>query len=334
MEKPADAADVRPRVGSAAACRKFTAPSRFRSAARPGKRCWPSRGRATSWRSATWIPGNWATDIAGGAKFGYTLLSVIVLSNFMAILLQSLSARLGIASGRDLAQACRDAYSHAHDVRPVDPLRDRDCRLRPRRSARRRHRAAAAVRHPAALGRVPDGDRRVPGAVPAEPRLPLRRSDRADADSRHRRLLCDRAVDGAARSDRRWPPASIPRVGDSAESGDALHLDRHPRRDGDAAQPVPALVDRADAHVRRFVRGQEGSDPLRDDRLDRRADVGAVHQRRDSHHGRGGVQSRPAIPGGRRHRRRVPAARTRCSARRSRARCLPWRCCSRGRTPR
>ena len=56
-------------------------------------------------------PGNWATDIAGGARFGYTLLSVIMLSNLMAILLQSLSARLGIASGRDLAQACRDAYS-------------------------------------------------------------------------------------------------------------------------------------------------------------------------------------------------------------------------------
>jgi manganese transport protein len=56
-------------------------------------------------------PGNWATDLAGGARYGYLLLSVIVLSNFMAILLQSLSARLGIASGRDLAQACRDSYS-------------------------------------------------------------------------------------------------------------------------------------------------------------------------------------------------------------------------------
>jgi manganese transport protein len=56
-------------------------------------------------------PGNWATDIAGGARFGYTLLSVIMLSNLMAILLQALSARLGIASGRDLAQACRDSYS-------------------------------------------------------------------------------------------------------------------------------------------------------------------------------------------------------------------------------
>ena len=56
-------------------------------------------------------PGNWATDIAGGARYGYALLSMIMLSNLMAIVLQALSVRLGIASGRDLAQACRDAYS-------------------------------------------------------------------------------------------------------------------------------------------------------------------------------------------------------------------------------
>lgn len=56
-------------------------------------------------------PGNWATDIAGGSKFGYTLLSVILLSNLFAMLLQHLSLKLGIATGRDLAQACRDAYS-------------------------------------------------------------------------------------------------------------------------------------------------------------------------------------------------------------------------------
>src|SRR6266542_530538 len=56
-------------------------------------------------------PGNWATDLAGGSQFGYRLLSVILLSNLMAILLQSLSARLGIVTGRDLAQACRDHYS-------------------------------------------------------------------------------------------------------------------------------------------------------------------------------------------------------------------------------
>jgi manganese transport protein len=56
-------------------------------------------------------PGNWATDLAGGSKYNYTLLSVIMVSNLMAILLQSLSLKLGIATGRDLAQACRDHYS-------------------------------------------------------------------------------------------------------------------------------------------------------------------------------------------------------------------------------
>ena len=55
-------------------------------------------------------PGNWATDIAGGSAFGYELLSVVLLSGLMAILLQALSAKLGIVAGRDLAQACRDAY--------------------------------------------------------------------------------------------------------------------------------------------------------------------------------------------------------------------------------
>src|SRR2546427_12141957 len=55
-------------------------------------------------------PGNWATDLGGGSKFGYTLLSVILISNLMAMFLQALSAKLGIATGRDLAQACRDHY--------------------------------------------------------------------------------------------------------------------------------------------------------------------------------------------------------------------------------
>src|SRR5258707_4147753 len=62
-------------------------------------------------------PGNWATDLAGGSKFGYTLLSVILLSNLLAILVQALTARLGIVTGRDLAQACRATYS-----RPVNFL--------------------------------------------------------------------------------------------------------------------------------------------------------------------------------------------------------------------
>ena len=56
-------------------------------------------------------PGNWATDLAGGSKYNYTLLSVILLSNLMAVLLQSLCVKLGVVTGRDLAQACRDHYS-------------------------------------------------------------------------------------------------------------------------------------------------------------------------------------------------------------------------------
>ena len=56
-------------------------------------------------------PGNWATDLAGGSRFGYALLSVILISNLMAVLLQGLSSKLGIVTGRDLAQACRDHYS-------------------------------------------------------------------------------------------------------------------------------------------------------------------------------------------------------------------------------
>jgi manganese transport protein len=62
-------------------------------------------------------PGNWATDLAGGSRFGYTLLSVILISNLMAVLLQGLASKLGIVTGRDLAQACRDHYS-----RPVGLL--------------------------------------------------------------------------------------------------------------------------------------------------------------------------------------------------------------------
>src|SRR5260370_20714414 len=55
-------------------------------------------------------PGNWATDLAGGSKFGYKLIWVLLMSNLMALLLQSLSARLGIVRGRDLAQANRETY--------------------------------------------------------------------------------------------------------------------------------------------------------------------------------------------------------------------------------
>src|SRR6058998_1796323 len=58
-------------------------------------------------------PGNWATDLQGGARFGYQLIWVLLMSNLMAVLLQTLSARLGVVTGKDLAQACRDYYPRA-----------------------------------------------------------------------------------------------------------------------------------------------------------------------------------------------------------------------------
>src|SRR4030081_3131712 len=96
---------------AARALPRSTTPSRFRAMAVSGARPWPLPGPASSFPSAIWNPGNWATDLAGGSAFGYALLSVVLLSNLMAMLLQALSARLGIATGRDLAQACRDSYS-------------------------------------------------------------------------------------------------------------------------------------------------------------------------------------------------------------------------------
>jgi manganese transport protein len=106
-------------------------------------------------------PGNWATDIAGGAKFGYTLLSVIVLSNFMAILLQSLSARLGIASGRDLAR-CAAIITQANVVRPLILC---DCHRRVRfAEVLGAAIAPKAAVHPALVGGMPG-----PGRVSCVP---------------------------------------------------------------------------------------------------------------------------------------------------------------------
>ena len=197
-------------------------------------------------------PGNWASDIAGGARFGYTLLSVIMLSNLMAILLQALSARLGIASGRDLAQACRDAYSAARDDRPLAALRDRHRRLRPRRSPRRGHRAQPALRDPAALRRL--SHRRSTCSSSC------RCSTGASAMSRHwssllilgiAGLFCGGVVAGKATARPTWRAASVPTL-EIARNPEMLYIAiGDPRRDGDAAQPLSALIHRADAEATR-----------------------------------------------------------------------------------
>ena len=135
-------------------------------------------------------PGNWATDLAGGSKFGYTLLSVILLSNLMAILLQALAARLGIVTDRDLAQACRASFS-----RPVNFLLWVACEA-----------AIIACDLAEVIGTAialklcsafPDRRcadhraRRLPAAAADEQGFPLPRSLRHLAVDRDRGLLCD-----------------------------------------------------------------------------------------------------------------------------------------------
>ena len=115
-------------------------------------------------------PGNWATSLAGGSKFGYTLLFVALLSNIMAIILQALCARLAIATGRDLAQACRDAFPRPVALAAVGAGRDRDLRHRPRRGDRHGDRAQPALRHSARARRPHHRARRVPDPLPAEAR--------------------------------------------------------------------------------------------------------------------------------------------------------------------
>ncbi len=94
-------------------------------------------------------PGNWATSLAGGSRFGYTLLFAALVSSLMAIMLQALCARLAVATGRDLAQACRDSYSTPVSFSLWVARRARHRRDRPRRGDRHRDRPQSPPRHPA-----------------------------------------------------------------------------------------------------------------------------------------------------------------------------------------
>ena len=193
-------------------------------------------------------PGNWATDLAGGSQFGYTLLSVILLSNLMAVLLQGLASKLGIVTGRDLAQACRDHYSRAGRLRALGALRDRHRRVRPRRGDRLGDRAQPAVPHPARRRRA------------ASPRSTC--CSCSTLQNKGFRVLEALVITLVATVGlcflfeiilaqpgrrRRAARASFRRREIVTRPRDALRRHRHPRRDGDAAQPLSALVDRADA---------------------------------------------------------------------------------------
>ena len=91
-------------------------------------------------------PGNFATNITAGSRYGYLLVWVVVVSNLMAMLIQYLSAKAGIATGKNLPELCRDHFPRAGHAGAVGAGRARRHRHRPRRGARWRDRAAAAVR--------------------------------------------------------------------------------------------------------------------------------------------------------------------------------------------
>ena len=143
-------------------------------------------------------PGNWATDLAGGSRYAYRLLWVLLVSNLMAILLQSLAARLGLVRGRDLAQASRETYPPLREPGPLPAGRGGHRSHRPGGGDRLRHRPEPAVRA-AAAGR---GGAHHPGRAAPAPAHPVRHPQAGSGDPQpgghHRRRLRGGAVPGQA----------------------------------------------------------------------------------------------------------------------------------------
>ena len=134
-------------------------------------------------------PGNWATDLEGGARFGYQLLWVLVLSNLMAILLQTLAARLGIVAGRDLAQACRESYPRRSATRCGCCARSRSPPAIWPRCWARPSRCSLLFGLPLLIGRAADRARYDAGAVAVALRHPPDRGADPEPDRDHHRVL-------------------------------------------------------------------------------------------------------------------------------------------------
>ncbi len=200
---------------------------------------WPFLGPAFIAAIAYIDPGNFATNIAAGAKYGYLLLWVILASNLMAMLIQTMSAKLGIATGHNLAEVSASTLLEPDAHLPLAAGRGGRDGHRPGRVHRRGARIPPALRHPApARGRA-HGRRRVrdPGRGAARRAPPRGRHHGARRDHRGRLRLPD--VPREPRRQRRPQgplQAGLRRHGERAAGG------RHPRRDGHAARHLPALV--------------------------------------------------------------------------------------------
>ena len=233
-------------------------------------------------------PGNWATDIGGGSKFGYTLLSVIVISNFMAMLLQALSAKLGVATGRDLAQACREHYSRRTSfvLWVLCEIAIAACDL-------------AEVLGSAVALKLLFGLPLIAGvlitALDVLVVLALQGRGFRMIEAFVVTLIASIAACFAYEifvAQPLWREAArglIPDDGDFAESRDALPRNRDFGRDGDAAQFVSAFEHRADASVWCLGAGSAGGAALFGAGFHDRAGIRAVYQRRDIDTGSGGI---------------------------------------------
>ena len=278
-------------------------------------------------------PGNWATDLAGGSKFGYTLLSVIMLSNLMAILLQALAARLGIATGRDLAQACRDAYP-----RPVGFALWIACEL-----------AIIACDLAEVIGtaialKLLFGIPLIGGALITaldaflllllmNTGLPLPRSLHHRAADRDRGLLRWSRSCWRRRRSRPCSAASCRRR-EIVTNPEMLYIAIGIL--GATVMPHNLYLHSSIVQTRRFEherRRPPPRHPLGHHRQHHRADAGAVRQRRDPHRRRRGVPSPTARPTSPRSSRPMRCCR-RCSASASPRCCSRWRCWPRASTRR
>ena len=182
-------------------------------------------------------PGNFATNFSAGAVSGYELAWAIVVANLMAMLVQYLSAKVGVATGRDLPELCRDHLPRVGLARPVAPGRARRHGHRPGGIRRRRDRAQPAVRRAAAAGRADHRRRRVRDPRARAARLPAVRD-------RHRRPARDRLPRLRLRPGRRGSLASRNRGRARAQPrrpGQPAAGDRNRRRHRHAARRLPAL---------------------------------------------------------------------------------------------
>ena len=259
---------------------------------------WPFLGPAFIAAVAYVDPGNFATNMAAGARYGYLLLWVVLMANLMAMLIQSMSSKLGIATGKNLPEVCRRALLAPHELPPLAAGRgDRDGD-RPRGVHGRCDRAPAPVRDPALPGRAPHRRRLVRDPGAAGEGLPAARGRDRVPDRSHRPRVRAPGVHGPSGHVRHRARPLRARL---RRDGERPPRRRDPRGHGHAARDLPALGahpapargrNRADEAADRPLRARRRGD--RDESCGDREPEHACHRRGGLPHARAhGDRGRP-----------------------------------------